>query len=68
MVPGVQVVVWAAAVADAAAIGRVHVLAWQAAYPGLMPQDYLDGLDINQRAQPGRLPHAGRPPRQQRQR
>jgi hypothetical protein len=47
LVPGVQVVVRAAAVADAAAIDRVHVLAWQAAYPGPMPPDYLDGLDVD---------------------
>ena len=30
---------------DAAAIAVVHVLSWQAAYEGLLPQDYLDGLD-----------------------
>ncbi len=30
---------------DAAAIAVVHVLSWQAAYEGLVPQDYLDGLD-----------------------
>jgi len=28
--------------ADAAAIARVHVRAWQAAYRGLMPEDFLD--------------------------
>ena len=27
------------------AIAVVHVRSWQAAYRGLMPQDYLDGLD-----------------------
>lgn len=26
------------------AIATVHVRSWQAAYPGLIPQDYLDGL------------------------
>jgi GNAT superfamily N-acetyltransferase len=31
--------------ADALAIATVHVRSWQAAYPGLLPQDYLDGLD-----------------------
>lgn len=51
MVPGVQVTVRAAAFADAAAMGRVHVLSWQAAYPGLIPQDYLDSLDIDRRAE-----------------
>jgi GNAT superfamily N-acetyltransferase len=30
--------------ADAAAIARVHVRAWQAAYRGLMPEDFLDAL------------------------
>jgi GNAT superfamily N-acetyltransferase len=29
---------------DAMAIAKVHVRSWQAAYPGLIPQDYLDGL------------------------
>lgn len=29
---------------DAMAIATVHVLSWQAAYPGLIPQEYLDGL------------------------
>jgi hypothetical protein len=31
--------------ADAAALGRVHVRAWQAAYRGIMPDAFLDGLD-----------------------
>ncbi|MDJ0770272.1 MAG: GNAT family N-acetyltransferase [Ilumatobacter sp.] len=36
---------------DADALGRVHVRAWQAAYRGgLMPDDYLDGLDEQERA------------------
>jgi RimJ/RimL family protein N-acetyltransferase len=30
---------------DAAGIADVHVRSWQAAYRGLMPQDYLDALD-----------------------
>jgi GNAT superfamily N-acetyltransferase len=30
---------------DAMAIAVVHVRSWQAAYEGLVPQDYLDGLD-----------------------
>lgn len=37
---------------DAAAIATVHVRAWQAAYRGgLMPDEYLDGLSINERAE-----------------
>jgi len=39
-----------AVVDDAAAIARVHVRAWQHAYPGLVPQDYLDALDAEERA------------------
>ncbi len=35
---------------DAAAIGAIHVRTWQAAYRGMMPQDYLDGLDPAGRA------------------
>ena len=30
--------------ADAAAIAAVHVRSWQGAFPGLIPQDYLDAL------------------------
>lgn len=39
-----------AKVADAAAIGEAHVKAWLAAYVGLMPDDYLDSLSSEQRA------------------
>jgi GNAT superfamily N-acetyltransferase len=35
---------------DAIAVARVHVRAWQAAYRGLMPDDYLDGLRADDRA------------------
>ena len=35
---------------DAAAMGRVHVAAWQVAYRGLMPDAYLDGLSAEDRA------------------
>jgi RimJ/RimL family protein N-acetyltransferase len=51
MVPGVQVTVRPAAIADAAAMGRLHVLSWQAAYLGLIRQDYLDSLHVDQRAE-----------------
>jgi GNAT superfamily N-acetyltransferase len=30
---------------DAAAVAAVHVASWQAAYRGLLPDNYLDGLD-----------------------
>jgi GNAT superfamily N-acetyltransferase len=45
-----MVTVRPAAVADAPAMGRVHVRAWQAAYRGHMPDDYLDGLRPEDRA------------------
>ena len=41
---------------DAEEIGRLHVLVWQEAYAGLMPQAYLDGLDPEER---GRMWRAG---------
>jgi len=31
---------------DAADIAKVHVASWQAGYRGLVPQDYLDSLDL----------------------
>ena len=34
----------AAAPGDAPALGRLHVRAWQWAYRGMLPDDYLDGL------------------------
>lgn len=34
---------------DASALALVHVRGWQAAYHGLMPQEYLDALDVSQR-------------------
>jgi ribosomal protein S18 acetylase RimI-like enzyme len=40
-----------AEVGDAAAIGSLHVRCWQATYRGLIPQDYLNGLDASQRAE-----------------
>jgi ribosomal protein S18 acetylase RimI-like enzyme len=38
-----------AVVADADAMGRLHVRAWQSAYRAVMPDEYLDGLDPNDR-------------------
>jgi hypothetical protein len=40
-----QAIVRHATVEDADAIGRIRVAAWQAAYRGHMPGDYLDSLD-----------------------
>jgi RimJ/RimL family protein N-acetyltransferase len=34
---------------DAPALAEVHVRAWQEAYPGLVPQDYLDALSVAER-------------------
>ncbi len=39
-----------ATAADAGRIAVVHVRSWQGAYRGLMPQEYLDGLDPAARA------------------
>ena len=45
-----MVTVRPARVADAPAMGRLHVRAWQAAYRGHMPDEYLDGLRATERA------------------
>jgi ribosomal protein S18 acetylase RimI-like enzyme len=36
---------------DARAIAAVHVATWRDAYAGLMPDDLLDGLDVDERAE-----------------
>lgn len=36
---------------DALAVGRVHVRSWQAGYKGLMPEEYLEGLRAEERAE-----------------
>jgi ribosomal protein S18 acetylase RimI-like enzyme len=36
---------------DALEVARVHVRSWQAAYRGLLPDDYLDDLRAEERAQ-----------------
>ncbi|MFQ5522276.1 MAG: GNAT family N-acetyltransferase [Acidimicrobiia bacterium] len=40
----------AARTGDAGELGRVHVAAWQRAYRGVFPDDFLDGLDPEARA------------------
>jgi L-amino acid N-acyltransferase YncA len=40
-----------ATTADAAAIARVHVRGWRAAYRGQLPDEVLDGLSIEARAE-----------------
>lgn len=48
---------------DVDAIATVHVRSWQAAYPGLMPQDYLDAQDVGRRAEQWRRWFVEPPPR-----
>lgn len=38
-----------ATLADARSIAEIHVRAWQAAYRGQMPDEYLDGLTVEDR-------------------
>jgi ribosomal protein S18 acetylase RimI-like enzyme len=47
---GVMVTIRPARVEDADAVGEVHVRAWRAAYRGVMPDDYLDGLKAQDHA------------------
>lgn len=46
---GGRYVIRAATVADAPGIAEVHVVSWQAAYRGLLPQSLLDGLSVERR-------------------
>ena len=48
--PAENFVVRPAIPGDASAIGVVHVRAWQAAYRGVMPDEYLDSLSADDRA------------------
>lgn len=59
-----DVMIRIAVVGDADAIGDVHVRAWQAAYRGVMPDEYLDGLQASERADMwrGRLARTDLPP------
>ncbi|MGH7202259.1 MAG: GNAT family N-acetyltransferase, partial [Planctomycetaceae bacterium] len=45
-----QAIIRPATPADAVPLAEVHIAAWQAAYRGLMPDDMLDRLDVQQRA------------------
>src|SRR4051794_4986692 len=47
---------------DALAVARVHVRAWQVAYRNLLPDDYLNSLKPEDRAQP--YPSGGTDPRE----
>jgi ribosomal protein S18 acetylase RimI-like enzyme len=44
-----EVTIRAAQVTDASAIADVHVRSWQHAYTGIVPDEYLAGLDPQQR-------------------
>lgn len=46
-----HVVIREANATDALGIARVHVKGWQTAYAGLMPNEYLQSLSIEKRAQ-----------------
>jgi GNAT superfamily N-acetyltransferase len=48
--------------ADAMDVARVHVRAWQVAYRKLLPDEYLDGLKVEDRAQ--RYTFGGTDPRE----
>lgn len=48
--PSSSVTVRSAVAADAELIADAQVRAWQAAYPGLMPQEYLDGMSVSDAA------------------
>lgn len=45
-----QLVIREAQIDDADEVAAVHVRSWQVAYRGLMPQELLDGLSIEERA------------------
>ena len=61
--PHNAVVVRDAIPGDADAMGVIHVRAWQAAYRGAMPDEYLDGLDPADRARMWRDGMTRRPER-----
>jgi GNAT superfamily N-acetyltransferase len=46
-----QITVRDATVNDAEGIAHVHVDTWRAAYRGIVPDDYLDALDVDDRAE-----------------
>lgn len=47
-------------VEDAAGIGRVHALTWQTTYRGIIPDDYLDAIQVEEWQQRW-LPQINRP-------
>lgn len=62
---GVQdLIIRDAVVDDANAMGHLHVRAWQSAYRGVMPDEYLDGLEADDRVEMwrGRISRSDLPP------
>ena len=59
-----DVVIRQAVAGDADAMGRLHVRAWQHAYRGIMPDEYLDGLQPDERIAMwrDRIPRTDLPP------
>ena len=57
-----EVLIRAADVSDAERIARVHVSSWREAYADLVPAEYLDGLDVAERARDW-AEHLENPPR-----
>lgn len=51
-----------ATLGDSERIADIHVRTWQAAYAGVMPQDFLDRLDVDARAAMWRRAIDGRTP------
>lgn len=45
----VEVIVREAKVADACAIAEIHVAAWRAAYRGMIPDEYLASVSVDER-------------------
>lgn len=61
----VDYVIRKAQIQDSEDMGSIHVRAWQAAYRGIMPNDYLDGLRAEDRSAMWRRSFANPPPGQQ---
>ena len=48
--PDIPVEIRLATIEDAGAIARTHVASWKATYPGIVPQDHLDSLNVEESA------------------
>jgi ribosomal protein S18 acetylase RimI-like enzyme len=47
--PSTRVAIRAASTLDAEAIGELHRASWQAAYRGIVPDEFLDGISLESR-------------------